>query len=163
MCEELSVQRVPIDEVPPADKPEKHRPVVLIVDDEEVIAETLALILTRNGFAPLTAYDGESALEIAEVIPPELLLSDVAMPGMNGIELAIAIVDKIADCKVLLFSGQCSTVDLLVEARAEGYDFPALTKPIHPEILIDCITRCLKGETPIVGLMHYELDLEAAE
>jgi DNA-binding NarL/FixJ family response regulator len=68
---------------------------------------------------------------LATVIPPELLITDIAMPRMNGIQLALALVDAIPDCKVLLFSGHASHIDL-VEARKAGFDFPLLAKPVHP-------------------------------
>jgi DNA-binding response OmpR family regulator len=144
--EKALLEFVPIDEVPPPDSSEGHRPVVLIVDDEEMIADTLGIILSHQGFAPLTAYDAESALEIANVIPPEVLLTDIVMPGMNGIELAIEMTRLVPDCKILLFSGQSARMeDMLEEARAEGHDFEALTKPIHPTVLVQRITHCLKA------------------
>ncbi len=112
------------------------QPVVLVVDDERVIADTLAAILEISGYAAMVAYDGPSALEIAEVIPPDLLISDVVMPGMSGVELAMALSQSVPDCKVLLFSGQAATLDLLSAARAAGHDFPALTKPVHPRAML---------------------------
>ena len=142
---------VPLAEVPSPSTTEKHHPVVLVVDDERVIADTLAVILSKNGFAAMTAYDGKSALEIARVIPPELLLSDVVMPGMTGIELAITIVQSVPDCKVLLFSGQAATVDLLAQAHAAGRDFTTLKKPVHPTDLLACITDCMETQQPGVG------------
>lgn len=151
MSQKLNSEIVPLAQVPAPNTTEKHRPVVLVVDDEQVIADTLAAILSKNGFAPLTAYDGKSALEIASVIPPEILISDVVMPGMTGIELAIAVVENVPDCKVLLFSGQASTVDLLAEARAAGRDFTTLMKPIHPTDLLARITGCLEDQQPITG------------
>lgn len=108
------------------------RPIVLVVDDEAVIANTRAMILELNRMTALVAYDGESALEIARTIPPDLLLSDVAMPGMNGIDLAVTIRQIIPTCSVLLFSGQASTADLLETARAAGQEFTVLAKPLHP-------------------------------
>ncbi|MGC2163208.1 MAG: response regulator [Silvibacterium sp.] len=143
MSEELSFEAVPLAEVPLGRPTERYRPVVLVVDDEHVIADTLAAILSINGFAPLVAYNGKSALEIANVIPPELLISDVVMPGMSGIELAIALVETLPACKVLLFSGQASTMDLLAEARADGHHFTALTKPVHPTELLARISESL--------------------
>jgi hypothetical protein len=67
---------------------DQNSPVILVVDDERVIADTLSVILSRNGFAAMTAYNGTSALEIATLVPPQLLISDVMMPGMSGIDLA---------------------------------------------------------------------------
>jgi DNA-binding response OmpR family regulator len=148
----LTFERVPINEISSPPDAEEHRPVVLIVDDEIAIADTLAIILANNGFATIAAYGGRSALEIARVIPPDLLLSDVSMPGMTGVELAIAISQQIADCRVLLFSGQSLTVDILAEARAAGYDFPALTKPIHPSVLLRRIAHCLQEFRPAAGI-----------
>jgi CheY-like chemotaxis protein len=112
------------------------RPVVLVVDDEPMIAETLVAILNKMGFAASAAYSGETALRMALLVPPTLLLTDVVMPGMSGIELAIAVTKAIPDCKTLLFSGQAVTCDLLRDANAEGHQFALLQKPVHPKDLI---------------------------
>lgn len=111
-------------------------PVILVVDDEPIIADTLAAILRQQKYAALTAYDAASALDLVSLIPPHLLISDVLMPGMSGVELAIAMRKVVPDCKVLLFSGQARSVDLLADARAAGYDFTLLEKPIHPAELL---------------------------
>jgi len=121
------------------------RSVVMIVDDEQLIADTLTAIFKKNGYTVLTAYDGESALETAKVIPPELLITDVVMPQMSGIDLAIAIKDASPQCKILLFSGQAATVDLLSEARDRGYDFSTLQKPVHPTEMLARAAECLQG------------------
>jgi hypothetical protein len=87
---------VPLREVPAqagGDRAEAHRPVVLVVDDESVIADTLAEILSRSGYHAVPVYDGDSALETALLTPPEMLITDVVLPGMTGIELAITSVD----------------------------------------------------------------------
>jgi CheY-like chemotaxis protein len=123
------------------------RPVVLVVDDERLIADTLAAILEISGYAAMVAYDGLSALEMAKVIPPDLLISDVVMPGMSGVELAMALSQSLPDCKVLLFSGQAATLDLLSAARAAGHDFPALTKPVHPRVMLDHVSELVPRYT----------------
>ena len=135
----LNFEVVPLSEVAKEDAvvlPEERQPVVLVVDDERVIADTLSIILSRSGFSTRTAYDGMSAMKLAMSETPDLLISDVMMPGMTGIELAIAVTQVIPECKVLLFSGQASTSDLLKEARNQGYDFELLTKPVHPADLL---------------------------
>jgi CheY-like chemotaxis protein len=136
---------IPIAEVPfPQRTPslEQLRPVILVVDDEHVIADTLTAVLRLSGFAAIAAYDGLSALELASVIPPELLITDIAMPRMNGIQLALALVDVIPDCKVLLFSGHASHIDML-EARKAGYNFPLLAKPVHPAQMLAHVAESL--------------------
>ncbi|MGD0627901.1 MAG: response regulator [Terracidiphilus sp.] len=138
---------VPIEEVPlsvPTNGSKKHRPVVLVVDDESAIADTLAEILTLSGYAAMPVYDGEEALESALLMPPELLITDVMLPGMSGIELAIAIRRIFPDCKVLLFSGQAATVDLLTSARRTGYEFTLLNKPVHPTDLLRRVSESLE-------------------
>jgi CheY-like chemotaxis protein len=98
----------------------------LVVDDERVIADTLAIIL----------YTGTAAVERARDIKPDLIISDVIMPDMNGIEAAIRIRRALPDCKILLFSGQAATADLLEKARAQGHEFEILAKPVHPQDLL---------------------------
>jgi CheY-like chemotaxis protein len=122
----------------------KSQPVILVVDDEQVIADTLSIILTKSGFSTMTAYSGKHALTLAGAIQPALLISDVMMPGMSGIDLAIKITETIPACKILLFSGQAATVDLLEKARHAGHDFTTLTKPVHPTDMLKCISECLQ-------------------
>jgi CheY-like chemotaxis protein len=108
----------------------------LVVDDEHIIADTLAAILEANGFAASVAYSGESALEKMRSGSPDVVISDVVMPGMSGIELAIAIRDSCPACKILLFSGNAATGNLLETARRRGYEFPLLSKPVPPRELL---------------------------
>lgn len=133
---------VPIDQAPPTDRTE-FRPVVLVVDDESAIADTLAEILSRSGYASMAVYDGYEALETALVAPPEMLITDVVLPGMSGIELAITMRRIYPDCKVVLFSGQASTADLLASARNDGHHFTLLSKPVHPRDLLAHVGQCL--------------------
>ncbi len=131
----VPLAEVPLDKSVPASERQQH--VVLVVDDERVIADTLSVILSRSGFCVLTAYDACSALELARGITPDLLLTDVMMgPGMDGTQLAIEMSKSFPECKVLLFSGHAATKDLLAKARSEGHDFTLMTKPVHPADLL---------------------------
>jgi CheY-like chemotaxis protein len=109
---------------------------VIVADDEHVIADTLAYILNKAGFEATAVYTGVEAVKVAQDIKPDLLITDVIMPDMNGIEAAIHIRGLLPACKVLLFSGQAATADLLEEARGRGYQFEILSKPVHPQDLI---------------------------
>jgi len=128
---------------------DSSRPKVLVVDDERIIADTLAAILGKSGFAAVAAYQGLGALEIALSIRPDLLLTDVSMPGMNGIELAIAVRQAVPSCRVLLFSGHASTADMLARARESGHDFAVLAKPLHPTELLAQISQSLEVNTSV--------------
>jgi DNA-binding response OmpR family regulator len=109
---------------------------IYVVDDELVIASTLASILKMNGFDARFFTNPIDALEGARSKTPDLLISDVMMPEMTGVELAVKLKEFCPGCKVLLFSGQAQTADLLEKARNEGHDFNLLTKPVHPKDLL---------------------------
>ncbi len=112
------------------------KPRVLVADDEQVIANTLAIILNQAGFEARAVYSGEKAIECLDTFQPNMLISDVIMTGMTGIEAAIATRAKMPKCKILLFSGQAATADLLEKARAQGHEFEILAKPVHPTDLL---------------------------
>ena len=109
---------------------------VLIVDDEQVIADTLVEILNDSGFQATAFYDGATALEHIRELCPDTLISDVIMPGMNGIEIAKAVKKFCPATRIFLFSGQATTVDLVERAKKEGHPFELLAKPLHPEDLL---------------------------
>src|SRR5271170_7442010 len=102
------------------------RPKVLVADDERVIADTLVIILNQAGFDAVAVYSGEKAVELASSLRPEMLISDVFIT-IRGI---------LPSCKILLFSGQAATADLLDRARTQGHEFEILAKPVHPQDLL---------------------------
>jgi CheY-like chemotaxis protein len=112
------------------------KPKVLVADDEKVIADTLAIILNQNGYDATAVYTGTEAVERARSSRPDLIISDVIMPDMNGIDAAIKIRAFLPGCKILLFSGQAATADLLEDARKRGHEFEILAKPVHPQDLL---------------------------
>jgi len=135
-----SVQR---DSLQTSHKSEKR---VLVVDDNEVIANTLSMVLRSAGYYAVAAYSGKQALELLRSDSIDLLLSDVMMPQMTGIELAIEATRKRHVQSVLLMSGVSATADLLTNARKLGYHFEILAKPMHPDEVIDRIRNLLSGE-----------------
>ena len=136
---------VPMDEVPIGDSAEcvGKRPMVLVVDDEPLVADTLAMILTQAGYRTVRAYNGRTALEIASVQAPDLLISDVAMPEMNGVELALGMTSMAPGCKVVLFSGHATSLDL-ISAYDAGHRFPLLAKPVHPTQVLGQVAKSLE-------------------
>jgi len=113
---------------------------IFVVDDETIIAESLAIILRKSGFMAVSFSNPVEALERAKTEPPDLLLTDVVMPQFSGIDLAIQMKAFCPDCRILLFSGQASTKDLLENARKFGHHFQLLSKPVHPADLMRKIT-----------------------
>jgi len=123
---------------------ESLRPRVFVVDDETVIANTLGVILRQQGFEAHSFSLPLEALSAAREMAHDLLISDVVMPLLSGIELAIQLREVCPDCKVLLFSGQAATVSMLEAARASGHDFEVLSKPVHPADLLKKIRSVIE-------------------
>lgn len=122
---------------------------IFVVDDEQIIADSLTAIFIGHLHQASAFYDGESALAACEPSPPDCIISDVVMPGISGIELAEAVYERYPECRIILFSGQATTLDLLETARRRGHDFELLPKPLHPqEILARIELRSTPGSAP---------------
>lgn len=138
-----SLKNLPLGATSTENDPERQAPAprILVVDDEVLIADTIVQILNRNGFIAEAAYSGEQAIEIAKATCPELVLSDVLMPQVDGVEAAIQISQHCPDTRIVLFSGQAATIEILSRARDRGYTFELLPKPIHPTVLIEHLRK----------------------
>src|ERR1700733_4394611 len=81
---------------------------ILVADDDCVIASTLTQILRLSGYEAETVSSGEEAIAVAAKHKPDVLISDVVMGGITGIESAIRILEIVPECLVILISGQAS-------------------------------------------------------
>ena len=109
---------------------------VLVIDDEKYVADTLVMVLEQSGLQATAAYDADSALKKAESFRPTVVISDVIMPGTNGIEVCQEIHARFPNCHIFLFSGQAATNELVREAQATGVTWELLAKPLEPEDLL---------------------------
>ena len=113
---------------------------VLLVDDEQAIVDSLAEILRSAGYEVLCARSGQEAIDKVSEFYPDILLTDVLLPGINGFELALHVKEKCPKCRLLLFSGQAATAMLAQSFgptfTALGYRFELLPKPLHPIALL---------------------------
>ena len=123
------------------DVSEARKERVFIVDDERMIATTLATILTSAGYAAEAFLNPVEALKAAKSEAPDIVITDVAMPQLNEVDLGIEIKRIYPQCRVLLFAGQASTGHLIEDARSKGYRFEILQKPMHPKDLLDAIRK----------------------
>ena len=119
------------------------KPLILVIDDEQVIARTLAIILQRAGYATEFFYSAEAALEFAQTHQPDLIVSDVVLNGMSGIELARTLSLLFPSLPHILISGQVEMSQLIGEARARGEQVDVLAKPVRPEVLLEKIAGLL--------------------
>jgi CheY-like chemotaxis protein len=107
-----------------------------VVDDEALIADTVADILNRHGHEAVAVYGSHDALQEASSFCPDVVLCDIIMPQVNGVETAMALRRKCPEARIILFSGQAASSTLLDQARTQGHEFEVLAKPIHPRELL---------------------------
>jgi DNA-binding response OmpR family regulator len=103
---------------------------IAVVDDEHIVADTLAEILNCHGFQAKALYSGESAVEEAENFRPQIVLSDVRMGGMDGVETAIRIRSLHPECRIILFTASPVRHSLYAQINLLGFEF--IERPLHP-------------------------------
>jgi len=131
-CEEVAARRQ-------RSQDSARQPLVLVADDEFLIRATIVEILRSEGYDAVGVQDGVAAIECAAKISPDVFLTDVSMPRMNGIDAAKHIRQSFPGTRVICFSGHAATSELLAKARQEGNEFEFLAKPIRPTTLIQTI------------------------
>jgi DNA-binding NtrC family response regulator len=120
----------------------RPRPTVLIVDDDAATRDGLGLLVEGWGYQTLQAADGKAALEICDHELPRAVVTDLMMPGMNGLEFVSALGARVQQMAVIFVTGQ-ATIDSAVQAIKLGaYDY--LPKPLEPERLRKVLEQGLK-------------------
>lgn len=118
---------------------------ILVVDDSKTIQVVLTRLLGRHGYETLSAYDGESAVELARQHRPALVLMDVVMPGLNGFQATREIRKdsdpRVADMPVVIMSGNAQPTEEFwsVKIKANGF----MSKPFSDEELFERIEKLL--------------------
>ena len=117
---------------------------ILMVDDEEDILEFLSYNLKKEGYNILTANNGKSGLELAKNHLPDLIMLDVMMPEMDGIELCeqLRLVPLLEDVLILFLSARGEDYSELAGFSAGADDY--ITKPIKPKLLVSRVNAILK-------------------
>jgi DNA-binding NtrC family response regulator len=121
----------------------RTNPSILVVDDEPRIADILVLIFNRAGYTASAVYNAHDALMAIGECAPELIIADVVMPGLDGIELAKLIHATHPECRILLFSGNADTQQMLVAAESQGHAFEILAKPVPPPKMLAKVAEML--------------------
>ncbi len=112
---------------------------ILLADDEAGIRKVLGIALVDSGYEVLTAEDGIQALEIFHQAKPDIVLTDIKMPGMDGIELLRKIKEENPETEVIMITGHGDMELAIKSLKYEATDF--VTKPIHDEILEIALKR----------------------
>ncbi len=121
-----------------------HAPLVLVVDDEPVLLRLMERALAQAGYQVQTASTGLRALELvgSRPIPPDILVTDICMDGLNGVELAKVITTKHPSVQVLLVSGY--------DPEHTELAWPFLRKPFSPDTLVRAVEQ-LVAQRPLFG------------
>ena len=135
---------------------------ILLVDDEEDIIEFLGYNLTKEGFDVTTSTSGKEAIELAKKIKPDLIILDVMMPGMDGIETCheIRTIDGLKNTLIAFLSARGEDYSQVAGFDAGADDY--ISKPIKPRLLISKIKAILrrKGSTEALEIIMQEGDIK---
>jgi CheY-like chemotaxis protein len=143
MAAPVKTQIVPIHAVPTQDLENSPKsPLILIVDDEQLIVDTLVAILRRAGYRTLGAYGGKSGLQLAVNFQPDLLITDIFMPDLDGATLALQVAEILPACRILLISGHAA-MQPPSSSQKSAAEFRLLSKPVHPSALLKEIEETL--------------------
>ena len=115
---------------------------ICIVDDESSICSTIAGILTDEGYQARVFPDAESFWESLDGLEPALVLLDVWLPGMDGMQLLKRLQERFPQLPVIMMSGHAGIEAAVAAIKAGAYDF--LEKPLHLEVLLDKVESALK-------------------
>ncbi len=110
---------------------------ILIADDEHLVADSLAQIFSLCGYQSTAVYSGEDAVKVAEILNPDLLISDVIMGEMDGLDAALRIRRMCPQCRIILLSGTLAADQVLNRTVLEQDSVEFHSKPVHPEFLLD--------------------------
>jgi two-component system, OmpR family, response regulator len=138
-------------------------PRILIADDEPNIREVISFALERAGFATVTARNGSEALQQFRRGPLDLIVLDIGMPEMDGLELCRQI-RKTSDVPILFLSARDEEIDRVLGLEIGGDDY--VTKPFSTRELVArvnvIIKRARSGEKRVAALTHGKVRLDAA-
>lgn len=121
---------------------EKETAVILIVDDDELVRMTISVLVGALGYHCLVAGDGIEALAVLKSTPVDLVLSDIVMPGMDGLELLSEIRDKYKDTDVIISTGYHEKASYAEVIKAGAMDF--IKKPIDQAELEAKLARAIR-------------------
>ncbi|HZY63657.1 MAG TPA: response regulator [Edaphobacter sp.] len=117
---------------------------VLVVDDDRLVADTLALIFMKSGFQVRAAYSADQAMRVARTFTPNLLLCDVSMPGRDGLALVCDVTREFPACRIIVLTGFYSNLKNVREQTDKlAHRVGILTKPCQPSELLREATSML--------------------
>jgi DNA-binding response OmpR family regulator len=152
----------------PADLPPSRR--ALVIDDETALAELVAGYLERDGFEVHLAHDGVRGLELARTVDPDVVVLDLGLPGVDGVEVCRRL-RTFSDCYVVMLTARSEEVDTLIGLSVGADDY--MTKPFSPRELLARIGALLRRPrrapttvaepSEVLQIGHLSIDVPARE
>lgn len=121
---------------------------ISIVDDDEAIVYALTRLMRHGGYSAAGFTAVRDARIGIEHRAPDLLISDIAMPEVSGIDFAIEVTERFPKCKVLLFSARLDAQEMVEDMTRHGYCFSVAMKPLDPRDLMKMVRKLLTPSTP---------------
>jgi len=135
------------------------KPKILLIDDEEGIRKLLGISLRDAGYPVSSAIDGERGIELFQEEAPEIVLTDIKMPGLDGIEVLRRVKAMSPDTEVIVITGHGEMELAIQSLQLEASDF--ITKPIHDEALFVALRRAEEKLAWRRALKHYNENLKS--
>ena len=132
---------------------------ILVVDDEEIVLKSCRKILEGGGHHVFTALSGQKAFELLEKEPLDIVITDIKMPGMDGMEVLEGIKEKYPDILVIMITGY-STVQSAVQAMKLGA-FDYIPKPFSPDEVLVVVEKAMEKKSLIYENIYLRKELEA--
>jgi CheY-like chemotaxis protein len=129
------------------------KPYILVIDDDALVRQTLMLVLESRGYEVQCAPEGRQGLRAYQKRRPDLVISDIIMPEMEGIQTIMELRILSPDCPIIAISGggRFGKVDFLTVAKELGAT-ATLSKPFETEDLLRTVASCLSGN--LAGPVH---------
>jgi two-component system response regulator MtrA len=137
---------------------------ILVVDDDVALAEMISIVLRGEGYTPVQAFDGAQALAAIEASQPDLVLLDVMLPGLDGIEVCSRIRET-SGVPIIMLTAKGDTTDVVrgLESGADDY----VVKPFNPKELVARIKTRLRpstgGSQSVISVGDVTIDVPAHE
>jgi DNA-binding response OmpR family regulator len=117
----------------------------IFIVDEEVVSMTVAAILSRHDFVATAFTESVDALNAVRANPPDLLIAELGMSPLSGMDVPMLLQKAKPECKLLLFSGSLNSEESLKAARDSGLEFETIPKPVNPKQLLKKVLEMMTG------------------
>jgi len=130
---------------------------ICIVDDQPYICSTISSILKDEGYKAVAFQDAESFWQSLDTVEPSLVMLDIWLPGLDGLQLLKRLQDRFPELPIIMMSGHAGIETAVSAIKAGAYDF--MEKPLHLEVLLDKVKSAI-NHRPTASASNFPSDIE---